>query len=266
MPIQPAFSFVPIDGRRSTTKPRKTGLTMVKDYQLGLRGLEDLLEIAADCMDIFKFVTGTSRLFDRAHLMKKIALLKSYQVRPFLGGQFQEYVLHTMGLDAFPRHLREARDLGFEIVEISDNVVSLPDGVRKELMDRIRDLGMTPVGEIGDKHTNSSARDIVRDVQLALDEGSEFAMVEGQELMVDGQPNEELITMLSNEVDVGRCMFEISTPYIGSTLHEIYVGKKFLIKTFGSDVNLGNVSSDAVIETEVTRLGLGAAGPLAYLA
>ena len=84
--------------------------------------------------------------------------------------------------------------------------------------------------------------------------------------MVDGQPNEELITMLSNEVDVGRCMFEISTPYIGSTLHEIYVGKKFLIKTFGPDVNLGNVSSDAVIETEVTRLGLGAAGPLAYLA
>ena len=171
-----------------------------------------------------------------------------------------------MGLDAFPRHLREARDLGFEIVEISDNVVSLPDGVRKELMDRIRDLGMTRVGEINDKHTNSSARDIVRDVQLALDEGSEFAMVEGQELMVDGQPNEELITMLSNEVDVGRCMFEISTPYIGSTLHEIYVGKKFLIKTFGPDVNLGNVSSDAVIETEVTRLGLGAAGPLAYLA
>ena len=38
---------------------------MFKDYQLGLRGLEDLLEFAADYMDIFKFVTGTSRLFDR---------------------------------------------------------------------------------------------------------------------------------------------------------------------------------------------------------
>ena len=260
-----AFEFVPVDNRRSMSKPRTTGLTMVKDYQLGLRGLEDLLEVAADYMDIFKFVTGTSRLFKRDHLMKKIALLKQYQVRPFLGGQFQEYVLHTMGLDAFDRHLAEARDLGFEIVEISDNVVSLPDGVRKQLMDQVRALGMTPVGEIGDKRQNTSAHDIVDDVHLALEEGSEFAMIEGQELMIEGHPNEELITLLNDEVDVDRCMFEISTPYIGSTLHEIYVGKKFLIKTFGPDVNLGNVSSDAVIETEVTRLGLGAAGPLDYM-
>lgn len=262
MSNNPAFSFVPVDERRSMTKPRTTGLTMVKDYQTGLGGLQDLLEVAADYMDIFKFVTGTSRLFGREQLIKKIELLKAYKVRPFLGGQFQEYVLHTMGIDAFPRHLKEALDLGFEIVEISDNVVSLPDGARKRLLDQIRDLGMSPVGEIGDKRENTSPRDIVEDVKLALEEGSEFAVIEGQELMIDGRPNEELISMLNGEVDVGRCMFEISTPYVGSTLHEIYVGKKFLIKTFGPDVNLGNVSSDAVIETEVTRLGLGAAGPL----
>ena len=115
-----AFNFVPIDPRRSTTKPRTTGLTMVKDYQLGLRGLEDLLEVAADYMDIFKFVTGTVRLFTREQVMAKTELLKRYQVRPFLGGQFQEYVLHTMGVEAFPRHLAEARELGFEMVEISD--------------------------------------------------------------------------------------------------------------------------------------------------
>ena len=261
-----AFDFVPIDSRRSTTKPRTTGLTMVKDYQLGLRGLEDLLEVAADYMDIFKFVTGTVRLFSREQVMAKTELLRRYQVRPFLGGQFQEYVLHTMGLEAFPRHLAEARDLGFEMVEISDNVVSLPDGVRKELMDQIRDLGMSPVGEIGDKREKTSAQDLLEDVRLALEEGSEFAMIEGQELMLDRRPNETLIALLKSEVDVGRCMFEISSPYIGSTLHEIYVGKKFLIKTFGPDVNLGNIASDTVIETEVTRLGLGAAGPLSYMA
>ena len=80
-------------------------------------------------------------------------------------------------------------------------------------------------------------------------------MIEGQELMTDGAPNAELITMLRNEVDVDRCMFEVSTPYVGSTLHEVFVGKKFLIKTFDPDVNLGHILSDVVIETEVTRLG-----------
>jgi phosphosulfolactate synthase (CoM biosynthesis protein A) len=43
---------------------------------------------------------------------------------------------------------------------------------------------------------------------------------------------------------------------------QIYAGKKFLIKTFGPDVNLGNVTPDVVIETETTRLGLGSSGPL----
>ncbi len=260
-----AFPFVPLDSRRSLNKPRKSGLTMVKDYQLSPRLLEELLIVAADYMDIFKFVTGTSRLLTRELVMAKTELLKRYQIKPFLGGQFQEYVLHAMGMDAMPQHFEEARKLGFEIVEISDNVVDLPDGARKLLMDQIRDLGMTPVGEIGDKRENSSAANIVSDVKLALDEGSEFAMVEAQELMIDGHPNEELISMLKQEVDVTRCMFEVSSPYVGSTLHEIYVGKKFLIKTFGPDVNLGNITTDSVIETEATRLGLGAAGPLSYL-
>ena len=38
-----AFPFVKLDGRRSQTKPRITGLTLVKDYQTGLGALEDTL-------------------------------------------------------------------------------------------------------------------------------------------------------------------------------------------------------------------------------
>lgn len=265
MTYDKSFSFVPLDARRSTSKPRTSGLTMVKDYQLSLSSLQDLLELCGDYMDIFKFVTGTSRLMSPEHIQRKTALLREHEVRPFLGGQFQEYVLHTMGIDAFPQHLNEAKRLGFEIVEISDNVVELPDGVRKKLMDMVRDLGMTPVGEIGDKRENTQARDIVDDVKLALEEGSEFAMVEAQELMIDGEPNAELINLLKTEVDINRCMFEVSSPYVGSTFAEIFKGKKFLIKTFGPDVNLGNITTDSVMETEVTRLGLGAAGPLSFL-
>jgi phosphosulfolactate synthase (CoM biosynthesis protein A) len=37
------------------------------------------------------------------------------------------------------------------------------------------------------------------------------------------------------------------------------------VKTFGSDVNLGNVTPDVIIETETTRLGLGSAGLLDLL-
>jgi phosphosulfolactate synthase len=259
-----AFSFVPLDERRSQTKPRTTGLTLVKDYQTGLAALEDALDVVADYVDIFKFVTGSTRLLDRDFVKAKTALLRKYQIKPYLGGQFQEYVLHTMGLDAFPRHLKEARDLGFEIVEVSDNVVPLAEGVRKGLLDQIRDLGMTPIGEVGDKRENSSARDVIDDVKAALAEGSAMAMIEGQELLVDGAPNEELIALLKEEVDVDRCMFEISSPYVGSTQPQIHAGKKFLLKTFGPDVNLGNILLVDALETEAGRVGLAAAGPLSY--
>ena len=260
-----AFDFVPLDPRRSLTKPRKSGITMVKEYQYSPDQLRALLEAAGDYIDIMKFVTGTARLFSRKTIAEKTALLRAHQVQPMLGGQFQEYVLHTMGVDAMPRHLDEAKALGFEIVEISDNVVELPDGLRHELMDRIRDLGMIPVGEIGEKTTNTSPRAIVDNVKLVLQEGSAFAMVEAQELMLDGKPHAELIELIRSEVDVTRCMFELSSPFVGSTYPEIFQGLKFLIKTFGPDVNLGNVQNDWVIITECARLGLGSAGPLAYL-
>ena len=52
-------------------------------------------------------------------------MLREHNIRPFLGGQFQEYVLHTMGIEAMPQHLVEARKVGFDIVEVSDNMVQL---------------------------------------------------------------------------------------------------------------------------------------------
>ena len=104
-----AFPFVPLDERRSQTKPRITGLTLVKDYQTGLEALEDTLAVVADYVDIFKFVTGTTRLLNRDFVKAKTALLRKYQVQSYLGGQFQEYVLHTMGLDAFPSTSRKQK-------------------------------------------------------------------------------------------------------------------------------------------------------------
>jgi phosphosulfolactate synthase len=37
--------------------------------------------------------------------------------------------------------------------------------------------------------------------------------------------------------------------------------KKSLIRAFGPDVNLANVSPASIIDTEATRTGLGTAGP-----
>ncbi len=257
-----AFPFVPLDPRRSMTKPRKTGLTMVSDYQLGLTGLEDLLRVGGDYIDIFKFATGTSRLLPRNILMDKLAMLTDAGIRPFLGGQFQEYVLHNLGLEAFDQHLEEAKAVGFDMVEISDNVVDVDEDTKLLLLNKVKEYGLSPVGEIGDKTAHTSDAEMVAEIQQVLDSGAELAMVEGQELMLNGEPNVSLIELIKAQLDTSRVMFELATPRVGSTHAEIYKGKKFLIKTFGPDVNLGNVTPETVVETETTRLGLGSAGPL----
>ena len=47
-----------------------------------------------------------------------------------------------------PQHLVEARKVGFDIVEVSDNMVQLGQGWRQQLFDMIRQHGMGPsVGE-----------------------------------------------------------------------------------------------------------------------
>ena len=265
MTADTAFAAIPLDRRRSLDKPRTSGLTMVTDYQLSIPALTGLLDVGERYIDIFKVATGTARLFPRDHLVEKLALLRDRDVRPFLGGQMQEYVLHTMGIEAMPGHLREAHALGFDMIEISDNIVDLGVGGRERLIGMVLDAGLTPVGEIGDKRGRTEPQAMIREIEAALDAGAALAMIEGQELMLDGRPNEPLILALKDNVDVARCMFELSTPRVGSTSPEIYAGKKFLVKTFGPDVNLGNVTTDVVIETETTRLGLGSAGPLAFL-
>ena len=56
------FNFIDLPAERSTTKPRATGLTMMIDWGLGLRRLEDTLEMAGEYVDLGKIAVGTPRL------------------------------------------------------------------------------------------------------------------------------------------------------------------------------------------------------------
>src|SRR5436190_14377354 len=126
----PPFGFVPIDPRRSQRKQRRTGLSMVIDDGLPLAYLRSVLEIAAPYIDLLKIKTGTARLYPRAALVDKLALCEQLEIRPFIGGQFHEYVFAMLGDAELPRFYAEARALGFHTIEISDNTVPLTPAQR----------------------------------------------------------------------------------------------------------------------------------------
>ncbi len=156
------FALVDLPAARSRNKPRRQGFTMMIDWGIPLGRQRDILEFGARFVDFAKIAVGTSRFYEESVLLEKLALYKSYQIRPFLGGQFEEYVLATSGKGALRPFLQEAVRLGFETVEISDNCVPLSPDERQELIEMAVDLGLVGVWrggiEIGSDFSGRSDR------------------------------------------------------------------------------------------------------------
>ena len=259
-PVVP-FAMLPLPDARSQ-KPRQSGLTMMMDWGMPLGRQEDFLGLLAPYVDLVKFVVGTGRLYPDAYLREKIALYKSHDVEPFIGGQFTEYVYATQGWDAITPFFEEAARVGFSALEISDNCVPLDDAARTRLIKMAIDCGLEVHGEVGSKVTLQAADEIVSQAKVCFDAGCAVVLVEAAELMVDSVPNYDLINAIRAELDLTKVLFELNGPWIeGVTQAATYSLKKFLIAEFGPDVNLANVMPEDVMETEAHRVGLSVIGP-----
>ena len=81
---------------------------MMADFGMTLEHTESILGLSASFIDFAKIAVGTARLYARPYLTKKLELYKRHAVRPFIGGQFAEYVFATQGRQALPRFFAEA--------------------------------------------------------------------------------------------------------------------------------------------------------------
>ncbi|MBM3646650.1 MAG: hypothetical protein FJX11_02555 [Alphaproteobacteria bacterium] len=257
------FAFVPIDRRRSATKPRRTGLSMVIDDGLPLPYARGVLELAAPYIDLIKIKTGTARLYPRDQLVRKLALYEEFGVQPFLGGQFHEYVFATLGEPALAAFYAEALALGFRTIEISDNTVPLtPEQRRGQIMAAVAS-GLAVFGEVGSKDTLSNPSLLVEQAHLCLEAGARLVLVEAAELVEAGRVRRDSLDVIKRELPADRVMIELPGPWIaGVRSCDIEEMKKILFAEFGPDVNLANIAVTTIYDTEAQRVGLGTGGPL----
>ena len=256
------FAFVELPQSRSQAKPRTSGLTMMADFGLPYLQAEDLLAMAGRYIDFAKIAVGTSRLYDLAYLRRKLALYRKHRVRPFVGGQFQEYVFATYGEQALRGFLSEAKRVGFDVVEISDNCVPLTPKQRRAQIRLAIDCGLAVFGEVGSKDAKNDARLLIAQAEDCFAAGAEVVLVEAAELIVNGKPKMSLINGLRRGLDMSRVLIELPGPWIsGVALSAVEDMKKFLVREFGPDVNIANVMPSDIMETEALRVGLGVVGP-----
>lgn len=256
------FEMVELPSVRSRTKPRKTGLTMMMDWGLPLGQQRDWLDLLAPYVDLAKFVVGTARLYRQEYLLRKIDLYKQHDVHAFIGGQFLEYVYATQGIAGAELFFAEAKRLGFDAIEVSDNCVPLDEHARQTLIRMAVDCGLDVHGEVGSKSEETDAATLIAQANQCFEAGADVVLVEGAELLNDGEPNRHLLSELRDGINTSRVIFELIGPWVPDTRHcDVYDLKKFLISEFGADANIANVMPEHVWETEALRLGLSVIGP-----
>ena len=255
-------AMVPLPSERSMEKPRRKGLTMMMDWGLPVNQQRDWLGLVAPYVDLAKFVVGTARMYDEETLLEKIALYKAHHVHPFIGGQFLEYVYATQGLQGARPYFQEAKRLGFDAIEVSDNVVPLDSATRHTLICTAVDCGLEVHGEVGSKSEDTGASTLIAQANECFEAGADVVLVEGAELLSDGAPNQPVLAALRDGLNIDKVIFELIGPWIPGTHHcDVYALKKFYIDEFGPDVNIANVMPDQVWETETLRAGLSVTGP-----
>lgn len=257
-----AFEFLELIGQRCSQKPRKTGLTMVMDTGYGLAMLRDQLQIVGPYIDFAKIIVGSARLYQREILIEKLGVYEAFQIRPFLGGQFLEYVVATQGFEVVPRFMQEARDLGVAAVEVSDNCVTFTDDQRLRLIEAGLEAGLHIHGEVGSKQDKVDIGELIRQANTMLSAGCDVVLFEAAELVDAGVTNEDSIAAIHDSITPEQTMIELPGTWIkGVTLNHVYEMMKNVVRIFGTNANIGNVAMPEVLELECTRTGIGTAGP-----
>jgi len=242
---------MPVRGRSS--KPRKTGLTMILDKGLGLNATKDLVEMAADYVDIVKFSFGTSAFYEEEMTKRKIAILREADIEVMPGGTFLEVAIWQ---GVYDKYLKRAKKLGFSAIEVSDGTIEIDLKTRGDAVKQALDNGFKVISEIGKKKPEEKpALSLMhQEIKQDLKNGAFKVIVEAREAgkgvgiyNEKGEVKEaEIDDILSGGVDVDDLIWE--APIKGQ--------QQYLILRFGLNVNLGNVPPEDILALEALRQGL----------
>jgi phosphosulfolactate synthase (CoM biosynthesis protein A) len=254
-----AFDFLRINQRPG--KPRSRGVTEIRGpyyTPMGKRYLQDVLETMGDYVDTLKFAGGSFCLMSRPALKELIDLCHGHDVLVSTGG-FVEYVL-TQGADAVRRYLRECKELGFDIVEVSSGFITVPVDDLLRLVDEVQKAGMKAKPEVGIQFGAGGAsaaaeleaegtRDPGWAVALArrfLEAGAYQVMIESEGITENVRAwRTDVAARFADALGLERLMFEAAEP-------EVFA---WYVKNYGPEVNLF-VDHSQIVQLECLRSGI----------
>ncbi len=233
-------------------RPRATGVTHVLD-RLGGPGPRDL-SLHAPYIDFVKFGWGLPLLVPRDAVRERIRAYHESSIEVSTGGTLLEYaVTHERA----PQFLDEAKELGFDLVEISSGVIELAPSQIERLATLARERKLDVFIEVGkkDPHYQLSLKETIAQVGHARSLGPRKVILESREsgrgvgiYDSDGAIKWDWVRSIVAEHPIEDLIFEAPLEF----------QQVELIRELGADVNLGNVAPASVAALASQRHGLRA--------
>ncbi len=254
-----AFSFLKTNQRQA--KPRSLGLTEIRGpyyTPMGKRYLEDVLETMSEYVDSLKFAGGSFTLMPRPVLVELLNLCHEHNVLVSTGG-FLEYVL-TQGAEAVDHYVRECRDVGFDIIEISCGFITIPTDDWLRLIEKVQKAGLKAKPEVGIQFGAGGAtkaeeleaegtRDPQWCIKLAqrfVDAGAYLIMIESEGITESVRTwRTDVPARIADALGLEKVMFEAADPEVFS----------WYIRNYGPEVNLF-VDHSQIVQLECLRSGI----------
>ena len=254
-----AFAFLSLNERPS--KPRSRGVTEIRGpyyTPVGRRYLEDLLETMGEWVDTLKYAGGSFALMPRASVRRLNEIAHEHNVLVSTGG-FIERVL-AREPEMVERYIRECRDLGFDIIEISSGFITIPTDDWLRLVEQVQRAGLKAKPEVGIQFgaggasmASDLAAEGLRDVGWAVRQAKRFLDAGAYLIMIESEGITENVTTwrtdaaaaIIDALGLEKVMFEAADPDVFA----------WYIKNYGPDVNLF-VDHSQIVQLETLRAGL----------
>ena len=218
------------------------------DRGLSVAEVDGLLEVIGDSVDIVKLGWGTALV--TANLKQKLARYAEHGIPVVLGGTLTEVAIRQGKVDGLVAWLHE---LGLRHVEISDGTIELDSDVKRELIERLS-REFTVFAEVGSKDVDFIMAPYVwvEQIERDLNAGAWKVIAEAREsgtagiYRANGEPRTGLIEEIVHSIDPQKLIFDAP----------LQAQQVWLLKYFGTECNLGNISPVDVLSLETLRLGL----------
>lgn len=257
--VERAFGFLRMNERQK--KPRTQGITEIRGpyyTPMGSRYLQDVLETMGEHIDALKFAGGSFTLMPRKSLVQLIETCHQHNVLVSTGG-FMEYVV-TQGPAAVDRYIRECKEVGFDIIEVSSGFITLPPDDWVRLVEQVQRAGLKAKPEVGIQFGAGGAtraeeleaegtRDPAWPIALAkrfLAAGAYMIMIESEGITENVKTwRTDVPARIIDALGLGKVMFEAADP-------EVFA---WYIKNYGPEVNLF-VDHSQIVQLECLRRGI----------